>query len=94
MSVSWEYQTASNAPENTNLFYEIDLREILPEWVTVGFSAATSQHGERVTIKSWEFSSSLDIKETNGKNGKKMKLLVGLTVSVGVLIAGAIIGHL
>ncbi|KAE8038584.1 hypothetical protein FH972_011081 [Carpinus fangiana] len=91
LSVSWEYQTTSNAPENTSLFYEIDLREILPEWVTVGFSAATSQYGERVTIKSWEFSSSLDIKETNGKNAKKKKLLVGLTVSGGVLIAGAII---
>jgi hypothetical protein len=87
----WKYQTTSNAPENTSLFYEIDLREILPEWVTVGFSAATSQYGERVTIKSWEFSSSLAIKETNGKNAKKKKLLVGLTVSGGVLIAGAII---
>ncbi|XP_059435446.1 L-type lectin-domain containing receptor kinase IX.1-like [Corylus avellana] len=90
LSVSWKYQKTSNTWENTSLFYEIDLSEILSEWVTVGFSAATSHSGERVQIQSWEFSSSLDIKETNGKNEKKKRLVVGLTVSVGVLIAGAI----
>jgi hypothetical protein len=92
LSVSWKYQTTSNTWENTSLFYEIDLREILPEWVTVGFSAATSQYGERVKIQSWEFSSSLDIKEKNGNNAKKKRLVVvGLTVSGGVIIiAGAI----
>jgi serine/threonine protein kinase len=84
------YRTTSNNWENTSLFYEIDLRNILPEWVTVGFSAGTSQYGERNTIQSWEFSSSLIIKETNGKNVKKKRLVIGLTVSGGVLIAGAI----
>ncbi|XP_059439981.1 L-type lectin-domain containing receptor kinase IX.1-like [Corylus avellana] len=91
LTVSWKYQRTSNVRENTSLFYEIDLMEILPEWVTVGFSAATGMYVERHTIQSWEFSSSLDIKETNGKNVKKKRLVVGLTVSVGVLIAGAII---
>ncbi|KAE8010471.1 hypothetical protein FH972_006839 [Carpinus fangiana] len=90
LSVSWKYQKTSNTWENTSLFYEIDLSEILSEWVTVGFSATTSQYGERVQIQSWEFSSSLDIKETNEKNPKKKRLVVGLTVSGGVLIAGAI----
>ncbi|XP_062143336.1 L-type lectin-domain containing receptor kinase IX.1-like [Alnus glutinosa] len=91
LSVSWKYQTTSNTSENTSLSYEIDLREILAEWVTVGFSATTSQYGERVQIQSWEFSSSLDIKEKNGNNAKKKRLVVGLTVSGGVMIiAGAI----
>jgi hypothetical protein len=90
LSVSWKYQTTSNTSENTSLSYEIDLREILAEWVTVGFSATTSQYGERVKIQSWEFSSSLDIKEKNGNNAKKKRLVVGLAVSGGVLIAGAI----
>ncbi|GLT67449.1 hypothetical protein SLA2020_397590 [Shorea laevis] len=71
LSVSWKYQTTSNTQENTSLFYEIDLREILPEWVTIGFSAATGEYGERVQIQSWKFNSSLDIKETNGKNAKR-----------------------
>ncbi|XP_059436762.1 L-type lectin-domain containing receptor kinase IX.1-like, partial [Corylus avellana] len=88
LNVSWKYQTTSNTQEKTNLFYNIDLIKVLPEWVTVGFSSATSSHGERVTIQSWEFSSSLDIKEINSK---KKRLLVPLTVSGGVLIiAGAI----
>jgi hypothetical protein len=91
LSVSWKYQRTSNIRENTSLFYEIDLMEILPEWVTVGFSAATGMYVERHTLQSWEFSSSLDIKETNGKNVKKKRLVVALTISVGVLIVGAII---
>jgi hypothetical protein len=91
LSVSWKYQRTSNIRENTCLFYEIDLMGILPEWVTVGFSAATGMYVERHTLHLWEFSSSLDIKETNGKNVKKKRLVVGLTVSVGVLIVGAII---
>jgi hypothetical protein len=90
LSVSWKYQTTSNTSENTSLFYEIDLREILAEWVTVGFSATTSYVGELVKIQSWEFRSSLDIMEKNGNNAKKKRLVVGLTVSGGVLIAGAI----
>ncbi|KAE8010472.1 hypothetical protein FH972_006840 [Carpinus fangiana] len=82
LSVSWKYQRTSNIRENTSLFYEIDLMGILPEWVTVGFSAATGMYVERHTLQSWEFSSSLDIKETNGKNVKKKRLVVGLTIQL------------
>ncbi|XP_062144756.1 L-type lectin-domain containing receptor kinase IX.1-like [Alnus glutinosa] len=92
LSVSWKYQTTSNTSEVTNLSYEIDLREILPPWVTVGFSATNGigLSGEQIKIQSWEFSSSLEIKEKNGNNAKKKRLVVGFTVSGGVLIAGAI----
>ena len=90
LSVSWKYQTASNAQENTSLFYEIDLMKVLPQWVKVGFSATTGSYVERHTLQSWEFSSSLDIKETNGKNAKTKRFKVGLAVSGGVLIGGAI----
>lgn len=76
LSVHWSYQTASTPKENTSLHYQIDLMKILPEWVTIGFSAATSQFGERNRLVSWEFSSTLDRKETSGKNGKKKKLVV------------------
>nr|POE51014.1 l-type lectin-domain containing receptor kinase ix.1 [Quercus suber] len=90
LSVSWKYQTTSNAQENTSLFYEIDLMKVLPQWVKVGFSATTGSYVERHTLQSWEFSSSLDIKETNGKNAKTKRFVVGLAVSGGVLIVGAI----
>ncbi|XP_018837037.2 L-type lectin-domain containing receptor kinase IX.1-like, partial [Juglans regia] len=91
LSVSWEYRTTSSANENTSLSFEIDLMQVLPEWVTVGFSATTGQFGERTIIQSWEFSSSLERKEKNAKNEKKKSLVIGLTVSAGVLIAIAIV---
>ena len=52
LSVSWTYQRTSNTQENTSLSYQIDLRKVLPEWVTVGFSAATGYYGERHTLLS------------------------------------------
>uniref|UniRef100_A0A5B7B5G5 Putative L-type lectin-domain containing receptor kinase IX.1-like n=1 Tax=Davidia involucrata TaxID=16924 RepID=A0A5B7B5G5_DAVIN len=41
------------------LNYTIDLRKYLPEWVDVGFSAATGGLVETSIVKSWEFSSNL-----------------------------------
>ncbi|KAJ9177469.1 hypothetical protein P3X46_012685 [Hevea brasiliensis] len=64
MNVSWKYQTTHASNENTSLSYDIDLREMLPEWVQIGFTAATSDLIERHVLQSWEFSSSLDMKET------------------------------
>ncbi|XP_011012057.1 PREDICTED: L-type lectin-domain containing receptor kinase IX.1-like [Populus euphratica] len=89
LSVFWKYQTTSNPGENSSLFYIIDLSKFLPEWITVGFSAATGQNLERHRLLSWEFSSSLNIEETKGKNSKKSKIIIGVIVSVLVLIAGA-----
>ncbi|KAF2325646.1 hypothetical protein GH714_031806 [Hevea brasiliensis] len=40
-SVFWTYLETSSPQENTSLFYIIDLMEVLPEWVTIGFSAST-----------------------------------------------------
>ncbi|PON31566.1 Tyrosine-protein kinase [Parasponia andersonii] len=58
--------------------------EILPKWVTIGFSAATSHLVERHVLQSWEFSSSLVVKE---KSSQKGRLIIGLTVSGVVLVA-------
>ncbi|PRQ48392.1 putative protein kinase RLK-Pelle-L-LEC family [Rosa chinensis] len=75
LSVHWSYQNTSTPKENTtSLHYQLDLKKILPEWITIGFSAATSQFGERNRVVSWEFSSTLDRKETTGKNSKKKKM--------------------
>ena len=92
LSVSWSYQRTSNSREDTSLSYTIDLSKVLPQWVTIGFSAATGLFVERHTLLSWEFSSSLDIiKEASGKKAKNIRLIVGLTVFGGVLIAGLIV---
>ncbi|XP_060675161.1 L-type lectin-domain containing receptor kinase IX.1-like [Ziziphus jujuba] len=92
LSVSWSYQNTTNPKEKTSLSYKIDLMKVLPEWVTVGFSAATSHFVERHVLLSWEFTSTLNTKETHKHEKEKDKLvLVGLTVSLGVLVAGLVI---
>uniref|UniRef100_A0A9I9DQ21 Protein kinase domain-containing protein n=1 Tax=Cucumis melo TaxID=3656 RepID=A0A9I9DQ21_CUCME len=64
--------------------------KILPQWATVGFSAATGAYLERHLLFSWEFNSSLEMKQSVGvgteKNGKKVDVIVGVTVSVGASI--------
>lgn len=68
LSVSWNYGTSipSISRENgTSLSYQIDLRKALPEWVTVGFSAATGKmlrnthfiHGSSIPPWKWKISS-------------------------------------
>ncbi|KAB1200994.1 L-type lectin-domain containing receptor kinase IX.1 [Morella rubra] len=91
LSVFWTYRSTSIPHDNTSLSYNIDLSKVLPEWVTIGFSSATSVHFVRRTLVSWEFSSSLEIKETSGNKEKGIRLIVGLTVTGGVLVAGVII---
>ncbi|XP_061373365.1 L-type lectin-domain containing receptor kinase IX.1-like [Gastrolobium bilobum] len=87
LSVTWKYQRTSDPQENTSLSYPIDLRTVLPEWVAIGFSAATGSLGEGHNLMSWEFNSTLD---KGGNNTKKTRLVVILTVSCGVLVVVAI----
>ncbi|XP_065873086.1 L-type lectin-domain containing receptor kinase IX.1-like [Euphorbia lathyris] len=92
LTVSWKYQTTSSLQEKSSLSYIIDLRDVLPEWVTIGFSAASRDFIERHAVQSWEFDSSLDIDEMSHTNDKKNKLTVGLAVSVGgMILVGAIV---
>jgi hypothetical protein len=91
LSVSWTYQRTSNSLENTSLSYQIDLMKVLPESVQIGFSAATGLSTEQHTLRSWEFNSSLDIKETSGKKVRKISLIVILTVVVvGVIVIASV----
>jgi len=83
LTVSWEYQTTSSPQEKTNLSYRIDLMKVLPEWVTIGFSAATGSIGEVNKLLSWEFESSLD--KSDDSNTKKTRLVLMLS---GVIVAG------
>ena len=47
---------------SSSLSYIVDLKTILPEWVRVGFSAATGALVESHTILSWSFSSNFEPK--------------------------------
>ncbi|XP_038902785.1 L-type lectin-domain containing receptor kinase IX.1 [Benincasa hispida] len=91
LSVWWKYQNESNSFENTTLSYQIDLMKVLPQWATIGFSAATGMYLERHTLFSWEFNSTLDIKQISEDNGNKVNVIVGVTVSIGVTILMAIV---
>ncbi|XP_012072784.2 alpha-methyl-mannoside-specific lectin-like [Jatropha curcas] len=47
-----------------NLIYDVDLRDYLPEWVNIGFSASTGSSFEQHNLYSWFFTSNLQ--ELNG----------------------------
>ncbi|KAH7833233.1 hypothetical protein Vadar_004277 [Vaccinium darrowii] len=72
---------------NDTIHLIVDLRDYLPEWVTFGFSAATGASFEKHNVKSWEFSSSLQI---NDPKPKKFAFgaLVGIVVGSIVLVGG------
>ncbi|KAF7130825.1 hypothetical protein RHSIM_Rhsim10G0176100 [Rhododendron simsii] len=66
LSLFWSYGGNSSSQGNSSLSYKIDLMEVLPEWVMVGFSAATGAFLEKNTLRSWQFTSSFDTKTTSG----------------------------
>ncbi|XP_050206654.1 L-type lectin-domain containing receptor kinase IX.1-like [Mercurialis annua] len=70
----------------SNLSYIVDLREILPELVSVGFSASTGSWVELHNILSWNLTSNLEISR---KPKSKTGLIVALAASsFGVSICG------
>ncbi|XP_023751898.1 L-type lectin-domain containing receptor kinase IX.1 [Lactuca sativa] len=91
LNLSWSYGARNVSRENTSLSYQVDLREVLPEWVTVGFSAATGANVERHILQYWEFISSLNIVKKSEDKSKEWKLAVGLIVPLGVLVLGGMV---
>ncbi|KAF8396165.1 hypothetical protein HHK36_017778 [Tetracentron sinense] len=92
LSVFWAYEKEPKFLTNSTLSYHIDLMKVLPEWVTVGFSAATGKFVERQAINSWEFSSSLDSKETKRKNPRKSAWIVVAATVIFVLMISMCVG--
>nr|DAD45420.1 TPA_asm: hypothetical protein HUJ06_003650 [Nelumbo nucifera] len=95
LSVSWTY--ANNSA--SSLSYVIDLKQYLPEWITIGISGSTGVTGQQHKVYSWEFYSSLDIKDSNSTTGFLPKrnsttrivrkaLVVGLVVGTSSLMGG------
>ncbi|KAG4941178.1 hypothetical protein JHK87_045049 [Glycine soja] len=82
--VSWSFNNSNST--NSSLSYKIDLMDILPEWVDVGFSAATGQYTQRNVIHSWEFSSS-----TASKNHNNVLLVVVVTCSTVLVVVVVVV---
>ncbi|XP_043714860.1 L-type lectin-domain containing receptor kinase IX.1-like [Telopea speciosissima] len=84
-SLSWEY---------CSLNYIVDLKEYLPENVTVGFSSSTGLSAELHQLNYWEFSSSMEIDNSNNTTGasnftsikNKLVMVVGLPVGGATMI--------
>nr|XP_043630691.1 L-type lectin-domain containing receptor kinase IX.1-like [Erigeron canadensis] len=99
LSVSFTNIEDNNVVRKDGLYYNIDLRDVLPEWVIFGFSASTSAYRFQKNIaKSWDFNSS-DLKVDRNKvlpptpnlnlgNGKKKigAKILGLIVAIAVLV--------
>ncbi|KAL6347091.1 hypothetical protein AAG906_012342 [Vitis piasezkii] len=72
-----------------SLSYKVDLREYLPEFVTIGFSGATGNSFQIHNIYSWNFSSTLQPPNpVEPGDGKKTGFVVGLSVGVVVVLCG------
>ncbi|KAF3971027.1 hypothetical protein CMV_005338 [Castanea mollissima] len=77
------------ANQHLNLTHNVKLRNVLPEKVTVGFSASTGRAIPVQAIRSWNFSSTLDLVLTeNGAKGNSKMWFVGLIIGVVLLVAG------
>nr|GEV76467.1 L-type lectin-domain containing receptor kinase IX.1-like [Tanacetum cinerariifolium] len=81
LSVFLSYEEHPYFNGNSSLWHIVDLREVLPESVRVGFSAGTGDWIETHTVFSWTFSSNLE--KTSVKN--KMWLATGLATGSGAL---------
>ncbi|XP_019169320.1 PREDICTED: L-type lectin-domain containing receptor kinase IX.1-like [Ipomoea nil] len=69
-----------------SLSCKVDLRKHLPEFITIGFSAATGIYSERNTVRSWQFNST-SLRPGNDEKNKKRGLVIGLSIGVPVLVA-------
>ncbi|XP_057787997.1 L-type lectin-domain containing receptor kinase IX.1-like [Salvia miltiorrhiza] len=91
-----------NEAHTSSIEYTIDMRNYLPEMVSVGFSAATGECFQKNNVKSWSFSSTLELKTPNvtspldpsssssrpkTKGGKVIGLVAGLCVAALGLVA-------
>jgi len=71
-----------------SLSYNIDLRDHLPEWVALGFSAVTRSSTVMHTIRSWDFSSTLEDIVTKPRKNNRLGLANGLGVGESFLVGG------
>ncbi|KAL8554808.1 hypothetical protein ACS0TY_002845 [Phlomoides rotata] len=83
----------NNKTQTSTLEHRVDLRLELPEWVSIGFSAATGKYTQIHNVKSWDFNSTqVSVPDSTGmkmKAGEVIGLVVGLSVSIfGLILLG------
>ncbi|XP_062000886.1 L-type lectin-domain containing receptor kinase IX.1-like [Rosa rugosa] len=99
LTVFWTFEQNTNpvfqGKSTSSITYNVDLRKVLPERVTIGFSASAGLYLGRHFLCSWEFNSTLldsDISRAESK-GKKKKIFLILDIAVPgfILMLGAVI---
>ncbi|CAL1366319.1 unnamed protein product [Linum trigynum] len=60
LTVFWAYEKKPVFRPESSLTHHIDLTEVLPEWVTVGFSGSTGEGTEKHFVNFWTFNSTLE----------------------------------
>ena len=89
LSVVLITENSENRTTTQGLNYEVDLRDYLPENVTIGFSGATGTYFQLNKICSWSFSSNLELPSSAETGGEtKTGLVVGLSVCAFVVVGG------
>ncbi|KAL6287595.1 hypothetical protein ACE6H2_011985 [Prunus campanulata] len=88
LTVFWTYEEYIDVAI-TSLSYPIDLRKVLPEWVTIGFSTSSGCARERNAIYTWDFRS--NSKESSTKKERRLFWIGAVAVSVFILILGVAI---
>ncbi|KAJ7966289.1 Lectin receptor kinase [Quillaja saponaria] len=89
ISVVWRSE-GDPASMSNSLSYIIDLRDALPERVLMGFTDATGLATELHTIRSWQFTSTMDSKEVIPSPSRKKKgsnTLVIVVVAVSSFVS-------
>ncbi|KAJ9552067.1 hypothetical protein OSB04_016112 [Centaurea solstitialis] len=86
LSVSWTCFQLDTTDRRQDSKYElerhIDMKEVLPEWVIFGFSAATGGNFETHLITSWSFNASdIQIGKNQVKNGLRHQVRLGLLLA-------------
>ncbi|XP_065854136.1 L-type lectin-domain containing receptor kinase IX.1-like isoform X2 [Euphorbia lathyris] len=97
LSVFCSYDSDRVYKGYSNVSYRIDLKEVLPEWVRVGFSAASGPNFEKnFGINTWRFDSDLDFVEETGSSrneNRKTKSLIGAAGLLFLLIVAGGFGY-
>jgi len=91
LSVFWTSEKNPVFKGNSSLSCCIDLKEVLPKRVTIGFSGATSLKLERHAIRSWDFHSNPNSLEVTCNRIRRFRtcfavLVVGCFLSLIILV--------
>ncbi|PKU61976.1 L-type lectin-domain containing receptor kinase IX.1 [Dendrobium catenatum] len=89
LSVFLTFEKNPTFSGQSTLYHIIDLRDVLPETVAFGFSAATGVNTETHNILSWDFSSTLKFVDIERERKSSARVGLGLSLSIGLFLIAA-----